>query len=144
VELAAMMESLVREQVGTVLKLNPSRIERETPLKALGIDSLMGLELRNRLEARLGVTLSATLAWTYPHVAALTEYLCSLLRTAPGEASSERTAGPRGEAVTHHADPLSGERRPEINERALDEMSDDELASLGEQLLSGTRPTEAI
>jgi NAD(P)-dependent dehydrogenase (short-subunit alcohol dehydrogenase family)/acyl carrier protein len=144
IERPAMMESLVREQVGAVLKLEPSRIEKQAPLKALGFDSLMGLELRNRLEARLGVTLSATLAWTYPHVAALTEYLCSLLGLAPGEAPSDRSAGPRGEAVTHHADLLSGERRPEINERALDEMSDDELASLGEKLLSGTRPTEAI
>jgi acyl carrier protein len=127
-----------------VLKLEPSRIEPETPLKALGIDSLMGLELRNRLEARLGVTLSATLVWTYPHIAALTEYLCSLLGPARGEASSHRTAGPQGEADTRHAGRLDGEPKPEINESALDKMSDDELASLGEQLLSGIRPTEAI
>jgi acyl carrier protein len=131
-ELPGMMESLVREQVGAVLKLDPSRIEKQAPLKALGFDSLMGLELRNRLEARLGITLSATLAWTYPHVAALTEYLCSLLAPAPGEAD------------TRQVGLLNGERKPEINESALDNMSDDELANLGEQLLSGIRSTEAI
>jgi NADPH:quinone reductase-like Zn-dependent oxidoreductase/acyl carrier protein len=143
VDRPGMMESLVREQAAAVLRLNPSRIERETPLKALGFDSLMGLELRNRLEARLGFTLSATLVWTYPHVAALTEYLCSLLGAAPGEGVPVDSAGPRGEAATAtQAAHPAGELKQEINERSLDEMSDDELASLGEQLLSGTRSTE--
>ncbi|KFE58861.1 type I polyketide synthase [Hyalangium minutum] len=142
VDRPGMMESLVREQAAAVLRLKPSRIDRETPLKALGFDSLMGLELRNRLEARLGFTLSATLVWTYPHVAALTEYLCSLLGAALEDGVSVDTAGLRGEAAATQAAHSAGELKQEITERALDEMSDDELASLGEQLLGGTRSTE--
>jgi acyl transferase domain-containing protein/acyl carrier protein len=140
-ELPGMMEALVREQAAAVLKLEPSRIEKSTPLKTLGFDSLMGLELRNRLEARLGVTLSATLVWTYPHIAALTEYLCSLLVAAP---APSQVAGPRSEATTTQAPLREEERRPEINEQSLDEMTDDELANLGEQLLGGTRSTGGI
>jgi hypothetical protein len=41
----------------------------------MGMDSLMALELRNRLEASLGLSLSATLVWGYPTVAALAPHL---------------------------------------------------------------------
>jgi len=45
------------------------------PLKSLGLDSLMALELRNRLEADLGLKLSATLVWNHPTVTALVPHL---------------------------------------------------------------------
>ena len=52
-----------------------SRVGPTTPLKSLGLDSLMALSLRNRLEESLGVRLSATLVWGYPTVLALTPHL---------------------------------------------------------------------
>jgi acyl carrier protein len=55
--------------------MNPAEIDLNVALGSLGLDSLMGLEIRNRLEASLGLTLSATLAWTYPTLAALTVHL---------------------------------------------------------------------
>ena len=74
-----LLETFVREQVAQVLRLAPARIDREAPLTNLGIDSLMGLELRNRLEAGLGLTLSATLIWAYPTITRLSERLLDLL-----------------------------------------------------------------
>jgi acyl carrier protein len=118
-----------------VLRLEASRIERDTPLKALGIDSLMGLELRNRLEAKLGVTLSATLVWTYPNLGALTPYLCAQFGGVQGQAQPV-SAG--GTAAIDRASPIPEERKQDI-ERVLDGLSDDELANLGEQLLGGAR-----
>jgi hypothetical protein len=47
----------------------------------MGLDSLMTLDLRNRLEASLGLSLSATLVWNYPTVATLTEYLAGKMDT---------------------------------------------------------------
>jgi phthiocerol/phenolphthiocerol synthesis type-I polyketide synthase C len=37
----------------------------------MGLDSLMALELRNRLEAAFGLKLSPTLLWTYGNAHAL-------------------------------------------------------------------------
>ena len=74
-----LLEHYIREQVAQVLRLEPERIDRNTPLKSLGIDSLMGLELRNRLETKLALTLPATLIWAYPYVAVLTEHIASRL-----------------------------------------------------------------
>ncbi|AGC45619.1 polyketide synthase [Myxococcus stipitatus DSM 14675] len=71
----ARIEQLVREQMARVLRLDSSRIDREAPLQSFGLDSLMGLELRNRLEAALGVPLPASLMWKHPTLAALGEHL---------------------------------------------------------------------
>ncbi|WP_394834890.1 SDR family NAD(P)-dependent oxidoreductase [Pendulispora rubella] len=81
-ERPANVEVFVREQVAIVTRLDASAIAADVPLTALGLDSLMGLELRNRLEAGLGLRLPATLIWTYPSLAALTGYLTASIQGA--------------------------------------------------------------
>jgi myxalamid-type polyketide synthase MxaD len=68
-------QTFLRDQLADVVKIDPVHIDRETPLGDLGIDSFTAIELRNRLERSLGVTLSATVAWNYPTIAAMTPYL---------------------------------------------------------------------
>ncbi|WNG36075.1 SDR family NAD(P)-dependent oxidoreductase [Archangium violaceum] len=71
----ATLESFLREEAAQVLRLPPSRIELSRSLQTLGMDSLLSLELRNRLEAKLALTLPATLLWNYPTLNALTPFL---------------------------------------------------------------------
>jgi len=71
-----LMEPVVREAIAKVLKLHPTRIDPRKPLGAMGLNSLMAMELRNGLEAALGRALSATLAWNYPTLESLVEFLC--------------------------------------------------------------------
>jgi phthiocerol/phenolphthiocerol synthesis type-I polyketide synthase C len=71
-----LAEIKVRELAGRVLRLDATGIDRDTPFKALGLDSLMGLELRNRLESAFGLQLSPTLLWTYGSSRALAGVLC--------------------------------------------------------------------
>ena len=70
-----LLDTLVRESVGRVLKIAPARLDPRKVLGSLGLNSLMAMELRNRLEAALGRPLSATLAWNHPSVEALVLYL---------------------------------------------------------------------
>ncbi|MEW6733888.1 MAG: type I polyketide synthase [Acidobacteriota bacterium] len=70
-----LLESHIREQVASVLKLAPSRIDLQTVLGDLGFDSLMAIELRNRLSNSLALTLSATLIWRYPTISTIADYL---------------------------------------------------------------------
>ncbi|HTN88888.1 MAG TPA: SDR family NAD(P)-dependent oxidoreductase [Sorangium sp.] len=109
-ERPALVERFVREQVARVLRLSPASIERHAPLSSLGLDSLMGLELRNRLEAGLGFALPPTLLWAYPHVAGLSAHLAGKLGPLAGArpeppAPDETAAG----AAARAAAGLAGE-----------------------------------
>jgi acyl transferase domain-containing protein len=84
------------------------------PLRQLGLDSLMAVELRNLLGKAVGRTLSATLTFDHPSVAALAEYLArevfADLMEDRAENSAAVTAAPGPEAAT------------------FDDLSEDELA----------------
>lgn len=73
------LEQHILEHLSQVLRLDISRIDRLSSFTSLGMDSLMSLELRNRLESSLGVRLSATLLFTYSNPASLADYLVERL-----------------------------------------------------------------
>ena len=78
-ERLTQLQDHVIEQLGRVLQLEPSRVDRRAPFTSLGVDSLMSLELRNRLESSLGLQLSAALLFTHPTPTALAAHLMTTL-----------------------------------------------------------------
>jgi acyl transferase domain-containing protein/acyl carrier protein len=74
-----VLENHLCEQVSRILRLPFARVDTQVPLKSLGFDSLMAVELRNLLENTTGLTLSATLAWKYPTISILAEHLAEQL-----------------------------------------------------------------
>jgi acyl carrier protein len=54
-------------------------IDADTPLTALGLDSLMAVELRNSIALDMDRTLPATLLFNYPTLAELTDFLAGEL-----------------------------------------------------------------
>jgi NAD(P)-dependent dehydrogenase (short-subunit alcohol dehydrogenase family) len=63
-------------QTRQILGLSPSYfVDEREPLVRLGLDSLMAVELRNRLSAALERPLMATLLFDYPTLSALTNFL---------------------------------------------------------------------
>jgi acyl carrier protein len=74
-ERQAKIEEYVREQVGQVLGLSSSKVDIQQPVGQLGLDSLMAVELRNRVEKDLGITLPAVTLLEEPSVASLTAEL---------------------------------------------------------------------
>lgn len=69
----------VREQVATELNLEPSAVELKRPLVELGVDSVMTVALRVRLQRRFGLDLPPTILWARPTVAALAEHIMDSL-----------------------------------------------------------------
>ena len=74
-----LLESYLREQFAAVTRLLPSKMDRNRPISSFGVDSILALELRNRLERSLGIRLSATLVWAHPTIFDLATYLATRL-----------------------------------------------------------------
>ncbi len=70
----AVIAAAVRDVVGSVLRVKPDSLRNDQPLTDLGLDSLMGVEIENSLEATVGVSLppaSLMRARTIGQIAAL-------------------------------------------------------------------------
>jgi polyketide synthase 12 len=71
-----MLVDLVREQTSVVLgQAGLDQVRQDRPFRELGLDSLTGVELRNRLSAATRVRLAATTVFDYPTPEELAEYL---------------------------------------------------------------------
>ncbi len=108
--LAVLIDHL-RHQVASVVGLaSPDAIEVTQRLLDIGFDSLMAVELKNRVEASLGATLGPTLLFDHPTLAQLARHLLEdvlHLRTASGAGSPTAAAPPTGEPATVAAVPLA-------------------------------------
>ena len=72
----ARLFDYVRSQVAATLGMtSPEQLEPRQRLFDIGIDSLMAVELKNRLESGLGIPLRSTLVFDYPTVEALVKHL---------------------------------------------------------------------
>jgi myxalamid-type polyketide synthase MxaB len=102
-EVAAVLGWKSAEQIGPRQKLFD-----------LGMDSLTSVELRHRLESSLGCSLPLTVAFDYPNVEALADYLADRLELLQEEQTSEERPAKRFDAQAER----------------LAEMSDEEVESL--------------
>lgn len=70
------LSSHVRSQIAKVLGLSsPDEVGLDQSFADLGMDSLMGMEMKSRLQTSLNHTFPATLAADYPTVGSLIDYL---------------------------------------------------------------------
>ncbi len=60
-----LLEKHVIEQVAKVLRMDAAQIDRDTSFASLGIDSLMGIEVRTRLQTTLRANVSIADIWTH-------------------------------------------------------------------------------
>jgi phthiocerol/phenolphthiocerol synthesis type-I polyketide synthase C len=74
-ERPARLASAIADEIRSVLR-STEPLAHDQAMESLGLDSLMALELRNRLEASLGITLPAALIWAYPTISGLAGALC--------------------------------------------------------------------
>ncbi len=72
----AIVRDLVRAETANVLgHASPGGIDMDLAFKQLGFDSLVGVELRNRLNRASGLRLSATLVFDHPSPTAVARHL---------------------------------------------------------------------
>ena len=70
-----LVADYLREAVAEVTRIDAAEIREDAGFFDLGMDSLMAVELRRRLEQALGQELPATLAMDYPRLSDVGDYL---------------------------------------------------------------------
>jgi epothilone polyketide synthase D len=126
----AALITWLREQVAAVLRMEVSRIPEDKPLRSLGLDSLMALELRNRLERNLRVKLSATMVWNYPTLLALAAHLETRLVAEPPAAPKSQPGESAEVSASYVGPPIQVGSAAEMLEAEL--MEAESLLAQGE------------
>ncbi|MFF9896666.1 SDR family NAD(P)-dependent oxidoreductase [Streptomyces longispororuber] len=136
-----ILQPQVVEHIAAVLRLGTDRVDADTSLVTLGLDSLMAIALRNRLQRELALDIPTTVMWTHPTAAALTRYL--LTRLDPGQASGDASLSAEPAALPGQ---VQGETVPGAEPAALPGQAPGgtapgaEPAALPDQVQSGTAP----
>ncbi len=81
---------LVCDNAATVLGHSAADVDGEKPFQDLGFDSLSAVELRNRLKAATGLTLSPTAIFDHPTPSALAEHIDSELASSPASSTNSQ------------------------------------------------------
>ncbi|WP_437594341.1 type I polyketide synthase [Sorangium sp. So ce1000] len=125
---SAMVVEHVRALVVKILKLEPSDpIDPRRPLRELGLDSLMAVELRNLVERSTGRRFSATLLIDYPTLEALSRRV------------AEDLLGPEVGPDGLDAKPPGAEPPPPEAAADLDDLSEEQMAAALAQELAAMR-----
>ncbi|MFT2018190.1 type I polyketide synthase [Streptomyces sp. 796.1] len=105
-ERETLLLDLVRGHVATVLGHGtPRAVDADTGFLEQGLDSLMAVELRNRLTAELGLRLPATLVFDYPSPTALARHVLAELLPDGAAAAGAGTARTDGTAAAPDGGP---------------------------------------
>ena len=111
--------SLVADETRQILGLDAQeQLDPDRGLFELGLDSLMSIQLKGRLEKSIGCALPSTLTFTYPTVRALTDFLLGLAEKVLTNGVGVRS---RTESNENEEQPLDEE---------LADLSDDEIKDL--------------
>ncbi|EKV29839.1 Malonyl CoA-acyl carrier protein transacylase [Caenispirillum salinarum AK4] len=84
----AHLEDLLTAQAAAVLRCAESKVDRDTPFKSLGLDSLLAMQLRNRLIEATGVTVAVTTFWNTPTITAFARLLLAELMPAADDGAA--------------------------------------------------------
>lgn len=97
----------LRNTVAEVTRIDASEIREEAGFFDLGMDSLMAVELRRRLEQAVGKELPATLAMDFPRLTDVADYLLSDVLNLNEKADRQLAAQPTSLATSATDEPIA-------------------------------------
>ncbi|MGB2677059.1 MAG: beta-ketoacyl synthase N-terminal-like domain-containing protein [Candidatus Acidiferrum sp.] len=125
-----LLHSYLSEQVARVLGLSPSKLDVQQPLSHLGLDSLMAVELKNRIAVDLKVNVPVV---KFLQGFSVDQAVTQVLDQLAAEVANPTT--PLAPAVTPMEEHMDQENAEELLEK-LDQLSDEKVDSLLTDMLA--------
>ena len=116
-ELLETLKGLLKEEIGTILRVAPDKLDENRSLLEVGMDSLMGVELMTSLENNLGISIPIMALSEGPTISRLAERLCHVIR--PPENTEE--AGD-GSPLAEQAKQLAAQHAAEVTQTDIAEL----------------------
>lgn len=101
----AELQQFFAEQMAQIMGTEPQDIDVDAPLTALGMDSLMAIELGGKMKALLKIELPMSVYLEGPSVESLADYVCGVLQESPQ--SADGAAADSGNATSDSAQSAS-------------------------------------
>ena len=113
----------LHRELCSILGLDPSRaLDPARGFAQMGLDSLMAIDLRNRLQKALGRSLPSPVVFNYPNIRALAVYLAG---SAPAPVASTPEAAPIADR------PLAANEITELSDEEAEALLATRVAALG-------------
>ena len=125
IERRQLLHGYIRDQVAQILGFASSdRIDPKQGFFKMGMDSMMTVQLRSRLDQNLGSSLPPTIAFEYPTVESLTKFLAETVLQLEEPASAPARDGfeEKTTVATVETDSLSEEQLEELLARKLEQI----------------------
>jgi acyl carrier protein len=120
-ELPPLLETYIRDHLARAMGTSPARIDTRQSLLSLGLDSLIALEVRNRINADLGMNIPLARLMQSEIISALAGYIAARLLEDDRSESSKTTI----ESIKSDI-PLSGTDAADLLNR-IDDLTDEEV-----------------
>jgi len=125
-----LVRSYLSEQVARVFGLSPSKLDVQQPLSHLGLDSLMAVELKNRIAVDLGVNVPVV---KFLQGLSVDQAVIQVLDRLAAEVANSTT--PLAPAVTQQGKNMDQRNAEQLLEN-LDQLSDEKVDSLLTDMLA--------
>jgi len=126
-----LLESHIREQLARVLGTSASKLDVERPLHDMRLDSLMAVEMRNRIQTELGVDVPAVKFMEGLSITGLATFIHTAITSDKGQGTSEDCSS----LATRHSSLIRPEDAGHILAK-LDQLADEEVNALLTTMLS--------
>jgi NAD(P)-dependent dehydrogenase (short-subunit alcohol dehydrogenase family)/acyl carrier protein len=120
--LPSLLESYIRDLLARAMATSPTRIDTQQSLRNLGIDSLIAVEARNRINTDLGLKIPLATVMQSENIKSLAAFVAEQLIESKGGEQSKRPDRTLDSAEA----PLTGVDAAHLLER-IDQMTDEEI-----------------